>query len=94
MTREEFKEKAKQGIDELFTKIDELEKKKDDVTDDLKNSYNDQISELNKRKEELKLKFLKLMGATDQDWEEHKNSFDSTYATFKEGYYKLSSFFK
>ncbi len=94
MTREEFKEKAKQGIDDLFTKIDELEKKKDDVTDDLKSNYNEQITELNKRKDELKSKFLKLMGATDKDWEEHKSSFNSTYDTFKEGYYKLSSFFK
>ncbi|MFP4556960.1 MAG: hypothetical protein ACLFNU_08835 [Bacteroidales bacterium] len=94
MTREEFKEKAKQGLDDLFTKIDELDKKKDLVSDDLKNSYHEQIEELNKRKHELKSKFLKLMGASENDWEEHKNSFNSTYDTFKEGYYKLSSFFK
>lgn len=53
MERDKFKDDAKKMIDELFNKIDTLERKKDNVKDSAKEQYVKQIADLKEKKNEL-----------------------------------------
>ena len=94
MDRENFKNKAKQSIDEIFAKIDELEAKKDKAFEGAKIEYEVKITELKAKKEELTAKYNKLMDSSDENWEEVKNAFSSASESFKEGFSKIGSLFK
>jgi hypothetical protein len=50
MEREEFKEKAKQSIDDLFVRIEKLEAKMKMAKADAKVKYKDEIDELKQKK--------------------------------------------
>lgn len=46
MKREEFRQKAKRGIDELFAKIEELEAKSGDLKEKSKAKYKEIMAEI------------------------------------------------
>jgi hypothetical protein len=94
MDKENFKNKAKQSIDDIFAKIDELEAKKDKAIGEAKIEYEKRILELKSKKVELQAKYNKLVNASDENWEEVKNAFSSASDSFKEGFSKIASLFK
>ncbi len=94
MEREDFKNKAKKSLDEIFAKIDELEAKKDKAFNEVKAEYEETISELKKKKDELLTKYNRLSNASEEDWEEIKNAFSSASVSFKDGVSKFISLFK
>ncbi len=53
MEREEFKEKTKQGIDDLFAQIEKLEAKMKQAKADARLKYKDEIDELKQKKAEM-----------------------------------------
>ena len=53
MEREEFKEKAKQSIDDLFVQIEKLEAKMKQAKADAKVKYKSEIDELRQKKAEM-----------------------------------------
>jgi hypothetical protein len=94
MDRENFKNKAKQSIDEIFAKIDELEAKKDKALEGAKVEFEEKINELKAKKDELTAKYNMLMDSSDENWEEVKSAFSSASESFKEGFSKIGSLFK
>lgn len=94
MDRESFKNKAKQSIDEIFAKIDELEAKKDKALEGAKAEIEERIIELKAKKDELTAKYNKLIDSSDENWEEVKSAFSSAAESFKEGFLKIGSLFK
>jgi peptidoglycan hydrolase CwlO-like protein len=94
MEREKFKTKAKKSIDDIFAKINELESKRDKVREDAKGEYDERISNLKTRREELQKKYESLKKAGDDKWEEAKKTFSSSADSFKEGFSKLSGLFR
>jgi predicted transcriptional regulator len=93
MTKNEFKAKANETIDEVSAKIDELKAKKDDLTDDLKESYYEIIADLEAQKTNLKIVLSDLENAADAKWEEAKETLNSVSYSFNEGIEKLKSLF-
>jgi formiminotetrahydrofolate cyclodeaminase len=94
MEKEDFKRKAKESIDEIFARIDELDAKKDVAFGKAKAEYEEMIVELKTKKDELQAKFKKLMDGSDDEWEEVQNAFSSAKDSMKEGFSKMVSIFK
>ena len=94
MDRNEVKEKSKQVIDNIFNQIDELGKKKNSTQSKIGEEYYNLIDKLNFKKDELKMKYETLKNASDEKWEEAKQSFDASLEYFKKGITELSAIFK
>lgn len=94
MDRQEFKEKAKQSIDDIFAKIDELKQKRGTIETDLKDTIDEQIKKMEAIKSELELKYKDLIDANEEKWDEVKQAFSESAGSFKEGLSKLKSIFK
>ena len=93
MEREEFKQKAKQSIDDIFARIDQLEGKMDQAKADAKVKYKEEIKELKKKKADLQSKYDKLEDAVEDKWEEVKNAFTESAGSFKAGFSRLGKLF-
>lgn len=94
MERAEFKAKAKKKIDDLFSKIEELEDRKEQLKDDVRKEYEQHIFDLKVKKAELEMEFNALEQETEDKWESVKQSFSASAESFGEGLAKIGSFFK
>jgi SMC interacting uncharacterized protein involved in chromosome segregation len=93
MEREEFKGKAKQSIDELFSQIEKLEAKMKQAKEDAKIKYKDEIEELKQKKAEMQDVLDKVEDAVEDKWEEVKAAFNESAPSFKEGLARLGKIF-
>jgi SMC interacting uncharacterized protein involved in chromosome segregation len=91
MSKKEFKENAKQTIDKIFSEIEVLENKKDQLTDQAKQEAEKMLSNLKTKKSELTEKYKAIETATDEKWSEAKDSFTQSAGSFKEGLKKMAS---
>ncbi|MFW5850857.1 MAG: hypothetical protein ACOCWB_01405 [Bacteroidota bacterium] len=94
MDRKTAQQTAKQKIDDIFVKIEELELKKDRVKDDAKESYNKKIAELQKKKGDLQSKYDELLNAAEDKWQESSSVFSASADYFKKGFSELGNLFK
>jgi SMC interacting uncharacterized protein involved in chromosome segregation len=93
MEREEFKEKAKQSIDDLFAQIEKLEAKMKQSKADAKVKYKAEIDELKQKKAEMQNVLDKVENAVENKWEEVKAAFNESGPSFKEGFARLGKIF-
>ncbi len=93
MEREEFKEKAKQSIDDLFIQIEKLEAKMKQAKTDAKVKYKDEIDELRQKKAEMQGVLDKVENAVEDKWDEVKAAFNESAPSFKEGFARLAKIF-
>ena len=89
MNRQEFKEKAKKTLDDVFSKIEDLEKKSERVSEKAKTEFNEEIAELKMQKAKLEKKYHDLENAGEEQWEKAKSVFKESSESFKEGFEKL-----
>jgi hypothetical protein len=94
MEREEFKQKAKQSIDDIFARIEKLEAKMDKAKTDAKVKYKEEIEALKLKKADLQSKYDNLETAVEEKWEEVKNAFIESAPSFKKGFSTLGKIFK
>lgn len=93
MDKQEFKAKADKVIDELFTKIQELDEKKDKVEGELKEEYREKIAELKEKRDHLKAKYDALEDVAEDKWDDVKEAFTAASHSFREGLSKLGTIF-
>jgi len=93
MERKTFQENAKNEIDKIFAKINELEAKKDLAKAETKERYNKKIAELKSKKDELQSKYNDLVNTTEENWKETKNSFSKSVDYFNNGFKELFTLF-
>jgi DNA repair exonuclease SbcCD ATPase subunit len=91
MDKQEFKQKAKQKIDDVFTRINQLEAKKDKIADSMKSSYETQLAELRKQKQELEKSYHQMEETSGERWDEARQHFSQSAEAFKEGVSKLTA---
>ena len=91
MEKSTFKVKAKQQIDEIFSKIDLLEAEKEKSKHEMKAEYMDKITKLHEQKGEQKNKLEDLENATEDKWDETKEAFVSAVRSFDEGIHKINT---
>ncbi len=94
MDKNEFKEKAKRSIDDLFDKIEELDSKKEKASEKMKAEYNENIANIKVMRADLLEKYKALEHASAENWEEKKAVFNSSMESLKEGFSKLANIFK
>lgn len=94
MDRNTIKESIKKTIDEIFVKIDEFEAKSESVKESTKDVYNTKIAELKLKKIELQDTYNDLMDASEEKWEEVKESLSVSTEYFKKGFAELGAMFK
>ncbi len=93
MKKQEYQQEAKNFIDDVFAKIDELETKKDKIVGEAKFEYEKKIIMLKSKEKDLQEKYDDLINASDDKWEEVKSAFSSATDSFKEGLSKIKSLF-
>ena len=94
MDKEKFRIEAKQLIDNLVARIDELESKKENIKAGARKELEETLDTLKSKKELLKAKYDELTGSSEDKWEEAKEVFSSASESFKEGLGKIASLFK
>jgi len=85
-----YKEKAKQQIDEMAAQIEKLEAKKDMAQADVKMKYEQQLGHLKNKKAQAQAKFEELKDASNERWEEARDVFASASESFKQGFSELT----
>ena len=98
MKKEDFRQKAHSVLDEVINHIAEMEKKANDVSDDLKDEYNKKLSRLKEIKLDLTAKLNEYEKMSESKWDIVKDSFsdflDKVNKAWKDSYNKASSAFK
>ena len=98
MKKEDFRQKAHSVLDEVINHIAELEKKANDVSDDMKDEYNKKIERLKEIKLDLTKKLEDYEGITESRWDVVKESFsdflERVTKAWIDCYNKASSAFK
>jgi len=94
MDKEALKREAKQKIDDVFTKIEELEAKKDQFSSEMRDDYEQRIAQLRSKRDDLMAKYEELQQASESKVAEVKSAFDSAAKSFEEGFSKIASIFK
>ncbi len=98
MKKEDFRQKAHSVLDEVINHIAEMEKKANDVSDDLKDEYNKKLDRLKEIKLDLTKKLEDYESMSESRWDIVKESFneflDKANKAWKDSYDKASSAFK
>lgn len=76
MKKEDFRQKAHSILDEVINHIAEMEKKANDVSDDMKDEYNKKMERLKEIKLDLTSKLNEYEEMTESRWDVVKESFD------------------
>lgn len=93
MSKEDVKKNAKKNIDKLFDEIDNMEAKKDQLSETSRKKYNEKISDLKERKEHLIKKYHELENVGEDKWDEIAASFDKAGESFKKGFKEIAEIF-
>ena len=98
MKKEEFRQKAHSVLDEVMNHIAEMEKKANEVSEDMKHEYNQKIKRLKEIQHDLSKKLEDYETISESRWEVVKESFsdflDKVNDAWKENYDKAKSAFK
>ena len=94
INKDEIKSELKIQLDNLFSKIEELEVKKNEAKGEAKALYAEKLEDLKNTKDELKDQYESLLEASEEKWEEIKSSVSDSLDSFKEGFSKLGDLFK
>lgn len=94
MDKEELKETAGKVIDEMSHQLTELNSKKEQISSDAMEKYNESVEELQNKIKDLKSKYEELKNNAPESIEEYKKVFADAGNSFKQGFSKLSALFK
>ncbi|HBT84297.1 MAG: hypothetical protein PHO13_11290 [Fermentimonas sp.] len=98
MKKEEFKQKTHKVLDELKEYIDKLEQKADDIADDAKEEYREQLDNLKGIRDKLSSRLDEYESIADSKWDVIKESagsfFDDVSKSWKENFASVSEVFK
>lgn len=98
MRKEEFKQKMHQIVDELAARIDKLEQRADEIADDAKQEYREQLDNLKGIRDNLSSKLEEYESIADSKWEVVRESagdfFTSVAEAWIENYERVANAFK
>lgn len=94
MDKQEFRSKAHLAVEKLISNVENLEKKKDEVSADMKDKYNQKITSLHKKKAELLENLERIEARQGENWQERKEIFNNSLEHYKAGFEELSKLFK
>lgn len=84
MTRQEFKEKAKESIDELTSQVNRIEHKAQEISGEAQAEIQKKLKTLREQKDTLIGQYEQLQQATEENWENLQNAFTKGVRAFKQ----------
>lgn len=94
MKKDDFKEKAYQIVNDLADRIDKLEAKANEIADDKKEEYREQLDKLKETRDKLTSKLKEYERMTEGRWgvirESAGSFFGSVAEAWKENYRKVA----
>ncbi len=98
MKKDDFKEKAYQIVNDLADRIDKLEAKANEIADDKKEEYREQLDKLKETRDKLASKLKEYERMTEGRWSVIRESagsfFGSVAEAWKENYRKVADTFR
>ena len=94
MNTQEFRNKAHKIVDDVTMQIEKLQQKKAENNGQLGGKYNEKLLQLQRQKEDLKLRYEKLKNASMENFEEMKMAFNKSASHFKSGFAELEKLIK
>ncbi len=98
MKKDDFKEKAYQIVNDLADRIDKLEEKANEIAEDKKEEYREQLDKLKETRDKLALKLKEYERLTEGKWSVIRESagsfFSSVAEAWKENYRKVADAFR
>lgn len=94
MERNEFREKAKSLVDDVFNRIESIEQKSVALKAEAKDVYEKELEELKVRRDEMLKRYEELNDSAESQWGEVKDAFSESADYFKEGFNRIFSLFK
>ena len=89
MDTQQTKEEVKKKIDIIFEKIESLQARANEVTEDMRGQYHHQLENLKKEKAVLEAKYEAFKSQSDAKIHEAEITGKSAWADFKRGFKKL-----
>jgi len=89
MNKSEFRKNAKNKIDRLFVKIEDLETKKNQVSEDALEKYEETIRNLKYKRARLQQNYHALEIVAEEQWVETKKEFVNATESINEGVKEL-----
>jgi len=93
-SRDQYVEKMKAQLDEWNARIAALEEKGNEVKEDAKVKYQEQLTALRAQRAEGEKKLEEMQAATESTWEQVKMETDNVWEAFKESYQAFVRHFK
>ncbi len=90
MEKEKYRVKAKETVDSIFNQIEELENKRQDVSQSMKAQYDEQIAALKAKYADLENQYKELELSSGQAWQDTKEKFSESADYFKAGLAKIA----
>lgn len=90
MEKEKYRVKAKETVDSIFNQIEELEDKRQDVSQSMKAQYDEQIAALKAKYADLENQYKELELSSGQAWQDTREKFSESADYFKAGLAKIA----
>lgn len=93
MKKEEIKAKATEALTEAKSKLEELQGKRESMTAELKEEFDEKVILLKVKKKELELKLERMEDQSEEKWDEIKDVLGDSIQSFKDGFTNLGKLF-
>lgn len=93
MTKDEIKAKASEALADAKSTIQELDAKKDTLSAELKEEFEEKVNVLKAKKDALEAKIDALEDDAEDKWEEIKDVLSDSLKSFKDGFTNLGRLF-
>jgi protoporphyrinogen oxidase len=93
MNKNELKREFKDGIDDVFHNIQELENKSEELSGKSKDELNEKIAMLQKKKDEMDSFYEELLNSSEEKAEEINVRFKKSIVNFKKGFKEIAGAF-
>ncbi len=94
MDKTKAKVKALETIDQVYDQVEKLNQRRDSLNASLRQNYDKQLENLNRRKLELKGKLAAVENASEENWNEVKDALSTSLDHYRAGFQELRKIFQ
>ncbi|MEX1002724.1 MAG: hypothetical protein WDZ35_11465 [Crocinitomicaceae bacterium] len=90
MDKETFKIEAKEKIEDISSEFEQLEKKSEKLSSEIKKDFKQKLDSLKEQKKKLESKFEEVKASSQLNWEIVQETFENTENSIKSGINELT----
>lgn len=92
--RDIYVEKAKAQLEQWNAEIDKLQAKAREANADAQKTYEDQIAEMKKNRDQMEEKLREMRSATEESWKDMQSGFEAAWKSMQDSVEKAMSRFR